>query len=121
MKAHTLDESLFLPACKSIVSTMLGNEVAMKISKIPLSNDTVHKRILEMPSDIEKNGNKLPSSNFALQVYESTDITHKGQHLAFICFINENQITNQFLFCKELSVTTIGEDVFEILNDNLNK
>ncbi|XP_022243613.1 protein FAM200A-like [Limulus polyphemus] len=103
MKAHTLGESLILPACQKILSTMLENEAAMKISKIPLSNDTVNRRILEMPSDIEKNvcGNKLQCSDFALQVDESTDITNKAQLIAFIRFINENQITNQFLFCKE--------------------
>jgi len=81
MKAHTLGESIILPACKKIVSTMLGNEAALKISKIPLSDDTVRRRILEMSSDIEKNvsGNKLQSSDFALQVDESTDITNQAQ------------------------------------------
>ena len=43
MKAHTLGESLILPACKKIVKRMLGNEAAKEISKVPLSNDTVHK------------------------------------------------------------------------------
>ena len=33
-KAHSLGESLILSACQKIVSTMLGNEAAMKISKI---------------------------------------------------------------------------------------
>ncbi|XP_013791861.1 protein ZBED8-like [Limulus polyphemus] len=123
MKAHTLGKSLILPACQKIVSTMLGNEAAMKISKIPLSNDTVNKRILEMSSDIEKNvcGNKLQCSDFAQQVDESTDITNKAQLIAFIHFIYENQITNQFLFCKELSLTTKCEDVFNILNNYLDK
>ena len=104
MKAHTLGESIILPACKKIVSTMLGNEAALKISKIPLSDDTVRRRILEMSSDIEKNvsRNKLQSSDFALQVDESTDITNQAQLIAFVRFINENEIVaNQFLFCKE--------------------
>ena len=45
MKAHTLGESLILPACQKIASTLLGNEAAMKISKIIMSNDTVNRRI----------------------------------------------------------------------------
>ncbi len=36
MKAHTLGESLILPACKKIVKTMLGNEAAKEISKTPV-------------------------------------------------------------------------------------
>ena len=48
MKTYTLGESIILLACKKIVSTMLGNKAALKVSKIPLSNDTVCRRILEM-------------------------------------------------------------------------
>ena len=97
--------------------------LALKISKIPLSDDTVRRRILEISSDIEKNvsGNKLQCSGFALQVDESTDITNKAQLIAFVHFINENEIANQFLFCKELSVTKKGENIFNILNDYLDK
>ena len=40
---------------------------------------------------------------------------------AFSRFINENQITSQFLFEKELSLTTKGEDVIDILNNYLDK
>ena len=78
MKAHTVGESIILPACKKSVSTMLGNEAALKISKIPLFDDTVCRHILEMYSDNEKNlsENKLQCLDFALQVDESTDITN---------------------------------------------
>ena len=61
MKAHTLGESLILPACKKIVKRMLGNEAAKEISKVPLPNDTVPRRILKMSTNIEKTvcSNKL--------------------------------------------------------------
>ena len=70
MIAHSLGESLILPACQNIVSTMLGNEASMKISKITLSNDTIYRRILEMSSDIRRNvcGNNLQYSDLELQV-----------------------------------------------------
>ena len=76
-----------------------------------------------MSSDIEKNvyGNKLQCSDFALQVVEPTDIISKAQLIAFIRFINKNQITNQFLFSNELSLTTKGEDFINILNNHLDK
>ena len=54
MKAHTVGGSLILPACKKILKRMLGNEAAKEISKVPLSSDTVHRRILEMSTNIEK-------------------------------------------------------------------
>ena len=57
------------------VITMLRNKAVMKISKIPLSNDTVYRRISEMSPDVEKNvrGDILCCSNLARQVDESTD------------------------------------------------
>ncbi|XP_014790267.1 protein ZBED8 [Octopus bimaculoides] len=118
MIPHTIGKSLISPVCKKVISTMLGNQAANEISKIPLSNDTVHRRNLEMSSDIEKNvcSNKFKYSPFALQVDESTDITNKAQLLAFIRFIHEDQIVNQFLFCKELIATTKGQGVINILN-----
>ena len=42
VKAHALGESFILPGCKKIVKRMLGNEAAKEISKVLLSNDTVH-------------------------------------------------------------------------------
>ena len=102
MKAHSLGESLILPACQKIVSTMLENEAAMITCRITLSNDTVNRRILEMPSDIEKNvcGSKLQCSGFALQVDESTGIINMAQLIACIRLINENQIINLAFVCK---------------------
>ena len=102
MKAHTLGESLILPACQKIVSTMLENEAAMIICTITLSNDTVNRRIFEMSSDIEKNvcESKLQCSGFALQVDESTGFINKAQLIACIRLINENEIINLALVCK---------------------
>ena len=76
--------------------------MAKEITKFPLANDAVHRRILEMSTNFEKTvcSNKLQISDFALQVDESTDNANKAQLLAFIRFIDENQIVNQFLFCK---------------------
>jgi hypothetical protein len=54
-KAHNIGEELILPACKEIIEVILGSEAAEEISKVPLSNDTVHRRITEMSTDIENN------------------------------------------------------------------
>ena len=71
MKAHTLGESLILHACKKIAKRMLGNEAAKEINKFPFSDDTVHKRTLQISTNIEQTvcSNKLQFSDFALQVF----------------------------------------------------
>ena len=65
---------------------------------------------------------KLQSTvDFALQVDESTDISSKPQLLAFFRLTDGNLIINQFLCCKEMSLTIRGQDVFDISSAYLEK
>ncbi|GFX32000.1 DUF4371 domain-containing protein [Trichonephila clavipes] len=76
LKPHNLAEEIILPACRKIEKTMIGGSADIDICKIPLSNDTIHRRIKDMSENIEQNTAKtLANSNFALQVEETTDIT----------------------------------------------
>ncbi|GFT40059.1 SCAN domain-containing protein 3 [Trichonephila clavipes] len=110
LEPHNLAEEIILPACRKIVKTMIGGSADIDICKIPLSNDTIHRRIKDMSENIEQNTTKtLANSNFALQVDETTDITGNAQLIAFVRFIHENDIINQFLCCRELpDFTTDG-------------
>lgn len=47
-KAHTIAESLMIPAAVDICEIMFGAEQAKKVTKIPLSDNTVSRRISEM-------------------------------------------------------------------------
>eukprot|EP00106_Octopus_bimaculoides_P007154 XP_014774596.1 PREDICTED: zinc finger BED domain-containing protein 5-like [Octopus bimaculoides] len=111
MKAHTIGESLILPVCKKVVSTILGNEVAKEISKIPLSNDTVHRRILEMSSDIKKNvcSNKFKYSPFSLEVLMTKTLGEElkevlDQVVQVVNFIKTRPVKSRIFeqFCTDL-------------------
>ena len=66
-KSHTLTESVILPACKNMVKSLLGETAEKEISKIPLSNDTIHMRIFDLSENIGTNFHKkLEGSKFAL-------------------------------------------------------
>ena len=122
-RSHTLAESIILLACRKIVKRILGDKAEQEIRKTPLSNNTIQKRIVDLSANIEETvQTKLQSTvEFALQVDESTDISGKPQLLTFIRFVDGNQIINQFLCCKEMSLTTRDQDVFDILSAYFEK
>ncbi|XP_072401622.1 protein FAM200C-like [Diabrotica undecimpunctata] len=116
-KAHTIGEELILPACKELVATMLGPEAVEQISKVPLSNDTVYRRILDISINIQSNVREvLANTQFALQLDESTDISGKAQLISFVRFVYGPEIIKQFLVCRELKTTTTGTDIFSTVD-----
>jgi len=104
-----------------MVKVMLGDKAEQDISKIPLSNNTIQRRIISLSDNIEQSVlAKLKNCQFALQIDES-DISNHAQLIAFVRFVDERVIINQFLCCKNLPSTTKGQDVFDILTTYLKK
>lgn len=68
---------------------MLGSGVNDVTSSIPLSNSSVSRRIDEMATDIEsKLGNNLQTTEFVLQLRESTLCDNEAMLLAYVRFVN---------------------------------
>jgi len=108
MKSHTTAESTILPACCEIVKIMFGEHFEKEVRKIPLSNNTVRRCIEDMSKYVESQVNEklIAFELFALQLDESTDITGKPQVTIFVKFICDNELIEQFLFCKDLPEST---------------
>ena len=71
---------------------------------------------LDLSENIDANvQKKLEGSKFALIVDESTDISNSAQLLVFVRFINDDEIINQFLCCREMPTTTRGQDIFHMI------
>lgn len=121
MKPHTIAEKLILPACREIVKVLFGEEAEKEVLKIPVSDNTVSRRIEHMSEDIEEQvlRQSRDSPLFALQLDESTDISGQAQLLIFIRIVSNEDIMENFLCCKTLSETTKGEDIFEIVDNYL--
>jgi hypothetical protein len=63
--------------------------------------------------------NKLKNNSFSIQVDESTDFTNKCHGIAFVRFVNDGEIQENFFCCKELSKTGKGQDMFNVLSSYL--
>ena len=92
------------------MKTIFGSEAEEKIRKIFLSNDTIRRRICDMSTDIQDTviSSVKQSKMFTMQVDESTDISEKAQLIAFIRFVSDGKISDQFFCCKELKERTTG-------------
>jgi hypothetical protein len=74
-------------------------------------------RITDMAEDLnEQLVEKLQSKMFALQVDEATDSAKDAHLIAYIRFVDEDNIHEDLLFCKEITGTCTAKDLFYILD-----
>ncbi|XP_077100002.1 SCAN domain-containing protein 3-like [Siphateles boraxobius] len=117
-KPHTIAEELILPAAVDMCEIMLGTEAANKLKSIPLSDDTVSRRIGDLADDIlSQLVGRLRCCEFSLQLDESTDVASAAQLIALVRYPWDGSILEDFLFCKEVPGRTTGEEIFKILNE----
>lgn len=118
-KAHTIGEELILPAVKEVLETVLHHPGASNVIKnVPLSNDTVRRRIDEMAEDVEASLCEfLTHTEFSLTVDESTLPSNEALLLAYVRFVKEGNIFQEMLFARSLIADTKGESIFNTIKD----
>jgi hypothetical protein len=118
-KSHIIATHLITPAVKIIVDFFLKNNIEKnEILNIPVYNNIIKRRIIEMSTDIEQSVSLALSENpkFAIQLNESTDAAGLAQLIAFVRFVNSKEIKNQFLFCQVLETPGTGKDIFDCVD-----
>ena len=122
-KSHIDAESIIQPALAIAAEIMIGSEAVEKFRKIPLSHQTISRRIGDMSVDINEQFQQYflnPKDYFklwALQIDESTDISNKAQLMAFLRMVREGKIVEDYFFCDNLKTTTTGRDIFDLVNN----
>ncbi|CAK1593401.1 unnamed protein product [Parnassius mnemosyne] len=102
-KPHINGETLILPAIKEVITTVLHKPTADVILKIPLSNNSVQRRIDEMAENIEESlCNHLKTSQFSIQLDESILPTNEALLLFFVRFTKDEKICQELLFARNL-------------------
>jgi hypothetical protein len=62
---------------------------------------------------------KLKNSSFSIQVDGSTDFTNKSYAVTFVTFINNGEIHENYICCKELPETSKGQGIVNVLSSYL--
>ena len=125
-KAHSIGETLVKPSALAMVRNVLGEESERKIKAIPLSDNTVQRRIDLMANDIKEQvvtevKDKSLFGLFALQLDESTDVSSAAQLMCFVRYVTEKNVKEELLFCSELETTTKAKDVMAKVEDFFHK
>uniref|UniRef100_A0A8C2IPX6 DUF4371 domain-containing protein n=1 Tax=Cyprinus carpio TaxID=7962 RepID=A0A8C2IPX6_CYPCA len=102
-KPHSIGETLVKPAAEVMANVMLGKKASDDMHKVPLSNDTVQRRITSMSETVQEQliTRLHQSPFFSLQLDE---------------YIHARSVHEDFLFCKSLPTNTTGEAIFDALN-----
>ncbi len=81
---------------------MVGEEAANKIKSIPLSNDTVSRRIKDISFDVKSQLTERLRSceQFALQLDECTDVSSAAQVLVYVRYLWDSKIMEDFFIFK---------------------
>ena len=113
-----MGEELIKPAAIDMVRQMCGKEQAAKLASVPLSNDTVQRRIMDMSLDVKEQVIKKikDSGDFSLQLDETTDVAKCAQLLTYVRISGPDDLEEHFLFCKPLEMTTKGIDIFNLVD-----
>ena len=106
-----------------MIRLVVGEDAARKLDEISVPNDTVSRRINEISLNIKEQvvDEIKKSPLFAIQLDESTNVSHFSQLLGFVRYVHEENFKEEFLFCKPLKLNTRAEDVLEAVNDFFNE
>lgn len=118
-KPHSISETLVKPAAKVMTGILLGKKASDVLNKVPLSNDTVRRRIESMADNVkEQLVTRVRQSQFiSLQLDESTDIGNEANLLCYVRYIYAGEVHDDFLFCRSMPTNTTGEAIFDSVND----
>lgn len=96
---------------------LLEEKSSKLLSTVPLSNDTVSRRIKEMADNIKTELiTRFRNTKFALQMDESTDVAGLAVLLVFVRYQYQTSFEEDLLLCKPLPSNTTGAEIFKMLN-----
>ncbi|GFY14592.1 zinc finger BED domain-containing protein 5 [Trichonephila clavipes] len=116
-EVHTIAEDLIKPCVLDITKCMLDEKSAKHVSTVPLSNDTVSRRIHDLASYVKQElVTRLQKARFVLQIDESTEVAGLAILLVIVRYPYENSFEEDMLMCSPLPTNTTGEEFFNKIN-----
>jgi hypothetical protein len=120
---HSVGGNLLLASIKD-VKTIFSNKLQNYIDLIPLSKDTVGRRINDMAGNVESQliERVKKSAHYALrlQIKETTDVTNDANLMCYLRYAHNSNVHEDILFCRTLPIRTTGEEIFYTLDSYIS-
>lgn len=122
-RPHTDGEHIIKPAIQIYLRTMQENKrPTQELNALPLSNDTVRRRIDEIGDDLESQlVSILQKTKFSLALDESTVRDSECLLLGYARFIHDSEFVEEMLFCKSMTTTTTAQDIYSVVKNYLTE
>ena len=115
-RPHTDGENVIIPALKIYHSMMVEKGSTGNIGDLPLSNDSVRRRIDECADDVKSQlCNILRRTKFSLALDETTVLRCKALLLTYVRFEHNSQLMEEMLFCESFKDTTTAKDIYNLV------
>ena len=119
---HPIGEELILPTVKDVIKTFLHKSPEQVIKSIPLSDNSVQRRVDKMAENVEETLSKmLMTTEFSLHLDESTLPGNESLLLAYVRFIKGGSLCQELLFARLLETDTKGESVYRAAEKRINQ
>ncbi|XP_012590098.1 PREDICTED: SCAN domain-containing protein 3 [Condylura cristata] len=116
---YTIAETLVKDCIREVCLEMLGESAAKKVAQVPLSNDTIARRIQELANDMEDQlieQIKL-AKYFSLQLDECREIANMIVLLVYVRFEHDDDIKEEFFFSASLPTNTTNSELYEAVKN----
>ena len=117
-KPYTIGEDLTKPCMLQACKAVLGKQTVLRLKVIPMSANTVKRRISEMADDIENQVIKMVKNSpfYSIQTDESTDVSNKALLLCFVRVKCEGELQEELLCSLNFLGRTTSFEIFTALD-----
>ena len=113
-EAHTIAENLIKHYVKDIVECMLDGKAAELVGTVPLSNNTISRRIGDLVEDVKATLlSRIKCTKFSLQMDELTDVVGLAILIVFVRYQYLEPFQEDLLLCRSLPTNTSGAEIFK--------
>jgi hypothetical protein len=95
-----------------MVNIMIGESAGKLLSKVPLSNNTISRRIQHIAEDLnDQLIEKFKGKEFGLQLDGAADNNNDAYLICYVRFIDGNDIVEGLLSCKSTTDSAKAQDL----------